>query len=135
MIVVAVLLLILFQPAKADGFTDKQLQQGMFACEHKQKMAESIQLVRILQRNEFDDFERVLKVLSNAGGPLGQYQTPDQIHVKDAYFQDVLDIAFEVYSFFDIGIAPDRVGVTFQEVCRMEFEANKPDHMEGRLGA
>lgn len=130
-------LLCLVIPAfsSADEFTDKQLEQSLLMCEHRQKMAEAVQFVRIRERNEFDDFSRVIEVTSNQGGPLGDFVSPEQISIKDSYFAEILNIAFEVYSFFDIGIAPDHVGLAFQEVCRMEFEANKPNHMEGRLDA
>lgn len=94
-------------------------------CVTEMRMAESIQFVRITSHDDFATYKQKVGKWSKPGKSLGYEMNPDEIAVKDAFWQKNIEMADFIYRFYPVGFAPDYVGKQILILCTMKSEVRR----------
>jgi hypothetical protein len=103
-------------------FGDVAREQAL--CVTDKEIAQSIQFVRITTRDDLDTYTANVVKWSKPGEPMGHAQTPDQITIKDHFWQRNLAMAVMVYE-LPIGWSPEYVGNYMLKMCQWKFEIRR----------
>lgn len=101
---------------------DEARQQAL--CVTQKQMAESIQFVRITTHDDLATYSANVAKWSKPGEPQGHAQTPEQIAIKDQFWQNNLKLAVKVYQ-LPVGWSPEYVGNYMLRICQWEFQINR----------